>query len=88
MQHKAPIYDGGEGAEHGVQGRARTQEVGGMDEWAMLAVCRVASTWMSCLTTQLEQQRGRKSAWVLVGNGLRARKRRTLQAGTYVARLK
>ena len=51
-----------------------------------LAVPRVAPTWRSCLTTQLEQQRRRKSVSERgCGNGLRSRKIRTLQAGAYVA---
>ena len=66
--------DGGGGAEHGVKGRARTQEVGGNGRVGHArSVPRVAPTWMSCLTTQLEQERRRKSACERgCGNGLRA----------------
>ena len=77
-------------AERGQQGRARTQEVGGNGRVSHArSVPRVAPTWRNCLTTQLEQERRRKSACEQgCGNGLRAHKKRTLQAGAYVARLK
>ena len=66
--------DGGGGEEHGVKGRAHTQEVGGDGRVGHArSVPRVAPTWMSCLTTQLEQERRRKSACERgCGNGLRA----------------
>ena len=82
--------DGGGGEEHGVKGRAHTQEVGGDGRVGHArSVPRVTPTWRSCLTTQLEQELRRKSASEQgCGNGLRARKGWTLQAGAYVAALK
>ena len=69
--------------------RSRHKRVG-MKHW-IGADCgpRSAPTWRSCLTTQLEQELRRKSASEQgCGNGLRARKGWTLQAGAYVAALK
>ena len=70
--------DGAGGAEHGLQGRARTRKMGGDGRVCHArGVTRAAPTRRSCLPTQLQHRRGRKSACKRgVGKGLRACKGR------------